>query len=82
MHKTLIAAGVLAVASLAGAGTASADTPQQAPPAGPPTPVQILEDENPAGLADGGTAPDNIAKNAGGLAGNLINTVELMLPLP
>ncbi|MCE0762451.1 hypothetical protein LWC35_05940 [Pseudonocardia kujensis] len=76
-----LTAGILAAGATV-TGTASAATPQYAPPAGPPTPVEILENENPLGLVDGGTEADNIVKNAGGLAGNAINTVELTLPLP
>lgn len=82
MTRTIgLAAGIL-VAGVAVVGTASAATPQDAPPPGPPTPVEIIENENPLGLVDGGTDADNIIKNAGGLIGNAINTIELNLPLP
>lgn len=76
-----LAAGIL-LAGVAVAGTAAAATPQYAPPPGAPTPVEIIENENPLGLVDGGTGADTVVKNAGGLAGNAINTAELTLPLP
>ncbi|TCK26362.1 hypothetical protein [Pseudonocardia endophytica] len=85
MTRTLGLAATILVAGVTGVtvvSTAAAATPQYAPPPGPPTPVEILENENPLGLVDGGTGADNIVKNAGGLAGNAINTVELNLPLP